>query len=309
MLQYMYLARCLGNTAAVAPCPCHKEPGAQPSCSRLVVLATCNTLRPELWMMRTRKLLLLQRAKSPQQQCFTTSFFNMPVCLPSPSHMHTQQHSDSRDISDIRGMSLNVPPASRPALSPSASQSSLRVGSDNDLRSISRNISRRNSESDSPLTTPSPRQPPATENDPAALALFQHWQTGRKLSGPHDFHSSQHYLRLYVMATKSQCEPLQNEVMDLWRGHYKHENLTAPAYRMEYIYKYTKGPNPMRRFLVASAAYRALSEQQTGSDARLSDSMRALMLAQPDIATDFAEALIALHKSDLADPRKGPPCE
>lgn len=144
MLQYMYLARCLGNTAAVAPCPCHKEPGAQPSCSRLVVLATCNTLRPELWMMRTRKLLLLQRAKSPQQQCFTTSFFNMPVCLPSPSHMHTQQHSDSRDISDIRGMSLNVPPASRPALSPSASQSSLRVGSDNDLRSISRNISRRN---------------------------------------------------------------------------------------------------------------------------------------------------------------------
>ena len=93
------------------------------------------------------------------------------------------------------------------------------------------------------------------------------------------------------------------------RAYYKSEKMTAPAYRMEYIYSYTKGPNQMRRFLVASAAYRALCENPTQPQAYLSDSMRAMMLAQPEIAADFAEALIALHKSDLADPRKGPPCD
>ena len=60
------------------------------------------------------------------------------------------------------------------------------------------------------MAPPSPKAA-AAENDPAALVLFQHWQTGHKLAGPHDFHSAQHYLRLYVMATKSHCEPLQNE--------------------------------------------------------------------------------------------------
>ncbi|EME46570.1 hypothetical protein DOTSEDRAFT_70548 [Dothistroma septosporum NZE10] len=111
------------------------------------------------------------------------------------------------------------------------------------------------------------------------------------------------------MARKAQCEPLQNEVVDLMRSYYRHENMTAPAYRMEYTYTYTKGPNQMRRFLVASAAYRALCEAPTQPEAHLSDSMRALMMAQPELAADFAEALIALHKSNLADPRKGPACE
>lgn len=41
---------------------------------------------------------------------------------------------------------------------------------------------------------------------------FQQWiQTHGKLHGPHDFHSLQHYLSLYVLARKLEIEGLQNQ--------------------------------------------------------------------------------------------------
>lgn len=36
--------------------------------------------------------------------------------------------------------------------------------------------------------------------------------------------------------------------------------MTAPAMRIEYVYAFTKGDNPMRRFMISTAAYRALIE-------------------------------------------------
>lgn len=41
---------------------------------------------------------------------------------------------------------------------------------------------------------------------------FQHWLMSHgKLHGPHDFHSLQHYLALYVLARKLEIEGLQNQ--------------------------------------------------------------------------------------------------
>ena len=42
--------------------------------------------------------------------------------------------------------------------------------------------------------------------------------------------------------------------MDLISTYYALHNLTSPPYRLEYIYKHTPSPNPMRDFLISSAA-------------------------------------------------------
>lgn len=49
--------------------------------------------------------------------------------------------------------------------------------------------------------------------------------------------------------------------MDLVRHYYREQNMTAPSYRLEYIYAYTHGANHMRTFLVSTAAFRAMEEQ------------------------------------------------
>lgn len=48
--------------------------------------------------------------------------------------------------------------------------------------------------------------------DEVSMALLKHWLDSRgKLAGPHDFHSLQHYLGLYVLARKFDIEALQNQ--------------------------------------------------------------------------------------------------
>ncbi|KAK0615443.1 hypothetical protein DIS24_g11801 [Lasiodiplodia hormozganensis] len=152
----------------------------------------------------------------------------------------------------------------------------------------------------------SPNSPPLSfpDLDEFAFALFVRWLYGADLRGPTDFHSMQHYLCLYVLATRFGIERLKNDVMDQARAYYRRSSMTAPAYRLEYVYGGTAGPNHMRRFLVSTAAYRYLCEREP----TLSESMRGVIAKGGELAVDFAEALARLHQNELADVRKGPDC-
>ncbi|OJD31692.1 btb poz-like protein [Diplodia corticola] len=140
--------------------------------------------------------------------------------------------------------------------------------------------------------------------DEFAFALFVRWLYGADLRGPNDFHSMQHYMCLYVLATRFQIERLRNDVMDQVRAYYRRANMTAAPYRLEYVYEGTPGPNHMRRFLISTAAYRYLCEREP----KLSDSMRGVVAKGGDLAIDFAEALACLHQNELVDVRKGLDC-
>ena len=96
--------------------------------------------------------------------------------------------------------------------------------------------------------------------------------------------------------------------MDLCRTYYRIHSMTAPAYRIEYIYAFTTGPNHMRNFLVTTAAFRCLCEASASPDEYLSGSMKDLVTKGGDIANDFAEALIKLSKNGIVDVRRGPDC-
>lgn len=141
--------------------------------------------------------------------------------------------------------------------------------------------------------------------DEYALALFVRWIYGGGLHGPQDFHSLQHYLCLYVIGARFQVESLRNNVMDLVRGYYRRENMTAPAFRIEYVYSNTAGPCPLREFLITSAAYRALSDGEGGG---LGESVKGALKGGGDLAVDFAEALLRLSKNERVDVRKGDDC-
>ncbi|KAK7542144.1 uncharacterized protein J3D65DRAFT_664565 [Phyllosticta citribraziliensis] len=177
--------------------------------------------------------------------------------------------------------------------------------------------------------------------DEFAFALFVRWLYGATLRGPSDYASMQHYLCLYVLARRFRIERLQNDVVDLVRAYYRAGNMTAPAHRLEYLYDATatipatgtpgtvsggadappsyttaavetlqasvnvkNNSNQMRRFLVATAAYRYLCEREP----RLSDAMRGVISRGGDLAVDFAEAMAALHQNQVSDARKGSDC-
>lgn len=144
------------------------------------------------------------------------------------------------------------------------------------------------------------------ELDEFAFAHFVRWIYGGELHGPHDFHSMNHYLCLYVLAKKFKIERLGNTSMDLIREYYAQDDMTAPPFRLEYIYQNTTENCSMREFLVASAAFRSFVEAENGKD--LSDSMRGVLYKQGDLGPDFAQALLDLIKSDRTDPRKGDYC-
>lgn len=146
--------------------------------------------------------------------------------------------------------------------------------------------------------------------DEFAFALFVRWMYDGKLAGPSDFHSLHHYLGLYVIATNFQIEGLQNHVVNLVRWYYREESMTAPAFRVEYMYNNTKEDNYMRRFLVNTAAYRALcgDENAENTGKGITESMMNLLRKGGDVASDYAEALVYLHKNHLADPRVGDDC-
>ncbi|KAJ9641071.1 hypothetical protein H2201_008006 [Coniosporium apollinis] len=164
-----------------------------------------------------------------------------------------------------------------------------------------------------PLLTNTPR-PSADlltfpDLDEFAFGLFTRWLYGSMLAGPSDFHSMQHYLCLYVLATRFAIERLKNEVMDLVRAYYRTSNMTAPAYRLEYVYSHTAGGNVMRQFLVTTAAYRFLIEKEPGQrEPRLSDAMRGVIAKGGELAVGFVEACATLHTNGLEDVRRGPDC-
>lgn len=113
--------------------------------------------------------------------------------------------------------------------------------------------------------------------------------------------------------------------MDEIRTYYRTQSMTAPAYRLEYIYTYTPDSNKMREFLVSTAAYRALEDShappnlhqaspmlhqtfyQQGSF--VSESVKDLMRKNPEMAMDFIEAVVRLHRCGEHDPRAGADCE
>lgn len=141
--------------------------------------------------------------------------------------------------------------------------------------------------------------------DEFAFALFTRWIYDGQLHGPRDFHTTNHYVALYVLASKFRVEMLKNTVMDLLRGYYHRENMTAPAFRLEYIYANTDGPNPMREFLVTTAAYRAMVEKPEG----ISESVKGVLRGGGEAAVDFVLALVTLHNNDRVDVRKGDECK
>ena len=58
---------------------------------------------------------------------------------------------------------------------------------------------------------PAPETLTFEDADEGGMALFGKWLEGAHLGGPTDFHSTQHYLGLYVLAQKFQCEALENK--------------------------------------------------------------------------------------------------
>ena len=69
-------------------------------------------------------------------------------------------------------------------------------------------------------TKPSPTEDQLTfeDLDEFAFALFSRWVHGGKLQGPHDFHSVQHYLCLYVIGQRWDVEALCNDSEFTLRG-------------------------------------------------------------------------------------------
>lgn len=161
-----------------------------------------------------------------------------------------------------------------------------------------------------PLTPPSTPSTSPTfsfpDLDEFAFALWVRWLYGADPRGPADYHSMQHCLSLYLLAATFRCERLQNDVMDHVRAYYRAHGMTAPAYRLEYVFGRTAParPNQLRRFLVYTAAYRYLCEREP----KLSDAMRGVLGKGGDLAVEFAEALAVLHQNELVDVRRGPDC-
>lgn len=103
--------------------------------------------------------------------------------------------------------------------------------------------------------------------------------------------------------------------------------MTAPAYRLEYIYTYTHSPNKMRSFLLSTAAFRALEDSHAGDHLHragstlqktynnpsnggfVSDSVKAALARNPEMAIDFVEAVVRLHRCGEHDARKGIDCD
>jgi hypothetical protein len=111
--------------------------------------------------------------------------------------------------------------------------------------------------------------------------------------------------------------------MDLVRHYYAEQNMTAPAYRLEYTYHYTQGPNHMRHFLVSTAAFRCLEEAPHpdlaaanpmlhktfyAPGSNVSDSIKAVLAKNPEMAIDFIEELVRLKRNGELDARHGPDC-
>jgi hypothetical protein len=92
------------------------------------------------------------------------------------------------------------------------------------------------------------------------------------------------------------------------RHYYAAQDMTAPAFRIEYTYAYTHESNLMRSFLVSTAAYRSMVEASKGSQEPLATATRELLAKNSEIALDFIDSMLSLQKNHLADPRTGSKC-
>ena len=144
--------------------------------------------------------------------------------------------------------------------------------------------------------------PSYADLDEFSFALFVRWLYGAALTGPNNFSSMNHYIGLYVLARRFRIERLENTVMDLIRYYYRSAEMTAPPYRLDYIYDHTHSANLMRAFLVSTAAYRVLCEDA------ISDVMLDVVRKGGDRAVDFTEQLVKLHADGLVDARRGDDC-
>ncbi|KIW07736.1 uncharacterized protein PV09_01666 [Verruconis gallopava] len=155
---------------------------------------------------------------------------------------------------------------------------------------------RRHSMTNFPITRELPEASDATlafpELNEFAFALFNMWLYGGQLSGPSNCHTVQHYLGLYVLATRFQIEKLENEVMDLIRAYHRGSNSSCPPYRLEYIYENTSGPNKMREFLVSATAYHIVAE---GS---MTNVMRNVLGHGGELTMDFVDSLIKVKTGE-----------
>ena len=88
--------------------------------------------------------------------------------------------------------------------------------------------------------------------------------------------------------------------MDLIRTHYACDDLTAPPYRIEYIYTYAVD-SPMQGFLLATAAHRCARGKERPA---VSDTLYAV-LAKGEMMREFIEYLV--HNSEV-DVRHGSKC-
>jgi hypothetical protein len=138
--------------------------------------------------------------------------------------------------------------------------------------------------------------------DEFSVALFVRWLYGAPLSPPTDFHAMQHHIGLYILALQFRVERLANRVLDLVRAYYRSRNLTAPAYRLDFVYEHTQGACALRRFLVGTAAYRVLAEQGVGG------AMRGLVYGGGELAVDLVEAVVRVCVDGMGDVRTGPDC-
>ena len=138
--------------------------------------------------------------------------------------------------------------------------------------------------------------------DEFGFALFVRWLYGAMLNGPSNYHTMQHYLDLYILALRFKIERLCNEVMDMVRAYYRTSNMTAASNRLEYMYANTDQACAMRRFLVSTAAYRALCE------GGLSEGVKNVVSGRGALAIDICAALIDCHTNKLTDPRRGADC-
>lgn len=138
--------------------------------------------------------------------------------------------------------------------------------------------------------------------DELSFTLFGHWLCGKVLPSPHDFHTLQHYLGLYCISRTLEIEALSNEAIDQVRKYYRARDMTAPPFRLDFIFKNTTGPCSMRTFLIATAAYRLLKE------GHLSQVMTDLVQAGGELPSCLMEMILRLNKGGIWDPRSGPDC-
>ena len=96
--------------------------------------------------------------------------------------------------------------------------------------------------------------------------------------------------------------------MDMVRHYYASQDMTAPAFRIEYIYAYTHESNLMRSFLVSTAAYCALVEASKNTPEPLTAALRELLTSNNEIALDFIDSMLFLEGNHLGDPRTGSKC-